>query len=50
MDHNISSSFHRASEAQITIVGAWKIPRPRAWVDRFIDKKTNTRIFNSRVK
>jgi hypothetical protein len=32
MDHNISSSLHWALKPQITIIMAWKIPGPRAWV------------------
>jgi hypothetical protein len=30
MDHNISSSFHRAFELQNAIIRAWEIPRQRA--------------------
>jgi hypothetical protein len=50
MDHNISSSLHRAFETQETVIRAWKIPGPRAWVDGFINKKTNSRVFKSRVE
>ncbi len=50
MDHNISSSFHRASEPQNAVIRAWKIPRPRAWVDGFINEKTNSGVFKSRVE
>jgi hypothetical protein len=42
MDHNIPSSFHKASEVEIAIIRARKIPRPRAWIDSFVDKKANS--------
>jgi hypothetical protein len=50
MDDNVSSCLYRAFETQITMIGAQKILRQRTWVDRFIDKKTNPGIFNTRVQ
>jgi hypothetical protein len=50
MDHNISSSLHKAFEPQNAIIRAWEIPRPRAWINRFTNEKTNSGIFNTRRK
>jgi hypothetical protein len=50
MDHNIPSSYHGAFKTQITGIRARKIPRPRTSIDRLIDEKTNTGVFNTWVK
>jgi hypothetical protein len=50
MDHNISSSLHWAFEMQIAVIRTWKISGPRAWVDGFINEKTDSRIFRTRVE
>jgi hypothetical protein len=50
MDHNIPSSWNRAFKPQITVIRARKMPRPRTRIDRLIDEKTNSGIFNTWVK
>ncbi len=50
MDHNIPSSLDRAFKPQITVIRARKMTRPRTGIDRLMDEKTNTGIFNMGVK
>jgi hypothetical protein len=50
MNSNITSSLNRAFKLQITAIRARNIPRPRTRVDKFIDKKANSGIFNTWVK
>ncbi len=45
MDHNTPSSYQRVFKSQISVIKAWKTPRPRTSIDGLIDGKNKHRNF-----